>query len=170
MFRPYIEIAINIKLISMNRLSPKKFILGCSGSILFTLLLCAGAFIWWLNATEYVGYVSPDFCTPRDELYQTINDNAQDWFDWLKELPRTSFPTIHFFTPSGRENVVSGEYLRSLDAPYFFVSIQQKYPNSPMGTRGYMYIVSDKPPDFNSDYMKVIYVGGKIYCYERLKD
>jgi hypothetical protein len=138
--------------------------------VLFTLLVCAGAFIWWLNATEYVGYVSPDLCTPRDELYQTINAKAQEWLDWLKKLPRTSFPIIRFSTPSGRENIDSGEYLQPSGASYLFVSIQQKYPNSPMGTRGYMYMVSDKPPDFYSHYMKVIYVGGKIYCYERLKD
>lgn len=149
-------------------IAAKKFALGCSGLVLFTLLACGGAFVWYLNQTDNVGYVSPDFCTPRDELYQTINAKAQDWLESLRELPRNSSPIIHFFTPSSRENVVSGEYLQSLGPSYLFVSIQQKYQKSPMGTRGYIYMVSDKPPDFYSDYMKITYVGEKIYCYEGL--
>ena len=124
---------------------------------------CLGCFTWWLNQTEFVGYVSADFCTNRDELYQTIQTKAQDW---LRELPQSPDPILHFSTPDGRQYVVSGEAL-SGDTPFLFIPIQQKYPKSPMGTRGYIYTVSEKRPDFSPTYIKLIYVGDKIYCYER---
>ncbi|MBA3874888.1 MAG: hypothetical protein H0X30_37655 [Anaerolineae bacterium] len=148
----------------MSWLPPKKFVLGCLGSVLFTFLVCSGTFVWWLNQTD--GYISPDFCTPRDELYQTIKTEAQNW---LTELSKSSFPIIHFSTASGREYVADGEPLGG-DTPYFFVTVQKKYNQGPSGTRGYMYAASGKLPDFYPEYMKITYVDSNIYCYEHLKD
>ena len=149
----------------MSWLPPKKFVLGCSGLVLVMFIACSGAFVWWLNHTEYVGFVSSDFCTPHDELYQTIHAKAQDW---LKELPISAIPVIPFTTPSGREYVVSGEMLRD-DAPYLFVSVQKKYNQGAMGTRGYIYAVSGKLPNFYPSSIKINFVGEKIYCYEWLQ-
>jgi hypothetical protein len=151
----------------MNWLPPKKFILGCSGLVLLTFLACSGAFVWWLNNTEYVGYASPDFCTARDELYQTINTKAQDW---LKELPISSVPIIHFSTPSGKAYVVSEDMLSNDNSYFLFISTQQSHPYSPYGKWGYMYAVSGKLPDFYPSSIKISYVGEKIYCYEWLQD
>ena len=146
----------------MRWLPPKKFVLGCLGSVLFTFLACGGLFVWWLNQTDYV---SRDFCTTHDELYQTINAKAQDW---LREFPKSLAPVIHFSTPSGRKYVVSGEALQSNDDSYIFVYVQQTHPSSPMGTRGYMYAISGKLPEFNPIVLKTTYLGEKIYCYEKL--
>src|SRR5690349_2601253 len=110
----------------MSWLPPKKFVLGCSGLVLVTFLACSGAFVWWLNQTDYV---SPDFCTTHDELFQTISAKAQDW---LSEFPYSTDPIIHFKTPSGTNYVVSGEALSGTYAPYLFVYVQQTYPPSPM--------------------------------------
>jgi len=140
----------------------KKFLLGCSGLVLATFVVCSFAFAWWVNHTEYVGYASPDFCTQHDELYQTINGKVQDW---LRELPNSAIPVISFSTPNGNKYVANGEMLVGKD-PYLYVSIQKTYNQGAMGIRGYMYAVEDKLPDFYTSSIKLTYVGGKIYCYE----
>jgi hypothetical protein len=105
------------------------------------------------------------FCQTTDAVYQTIIANSEDW---LKLFSASSgvitYPQFSVTGSSQNYGVVPDES----DEIEFYVATRPGWPNTPEGSRGYLFVVAGKSPsnDWIEEY-KVSHLDGNVFCYTR---
>jgi hypothetical protein len=104
--------------------------------------------------------VRNSFCTPNDEIYQTIQSNLSIWVESdFRPNETTSSSHLNLSTPNGERYTAIG-----MEPDRFFVVTEYDYPHSYLGLRGYVY----SPSDIGQIYTeyKFISLGENLFCYE----
>jgi hypothetical protein len=110
-----------------------------------------------------------NFCTKDDELYQVIVEHADEWL--------TYFSTTHTSLASGRQyrNIlisnrsysVLPDYSVTKDGlPILYISTLPNWPATPLGSRGYLYVSSERLiPEFWAQGYTISQLDSLIFCY-----
>lgn len=136
-----------------------RFITFISASVL--VLLCARV------SFEFVNGLRPDyeFCTLDDEVYQAINNNAEEWIRTFQERKLSgdiTWGSFVFSTSPGRSYSVQAYDTFFLSE--LLVVVEHSW-NERLGFIGYIYSSTDAP-GLGEKY-EVTYLANGIYCYER---